>query len=127
MQYRGYTGVLEIDEEAGILFGRVLGLRDVITFQAPTVAQAEKEFRRSIDSYLEFCASRGEPPEKPFSGRFLVRIDPTLHRALAQAAEARGTSLNALVEETLGHAISTERAAAARSTGRRPRPRRPAP
>lgn len=65
MHYRGYTGILEVDEEAGILYGHVIGLRDVITFQAPTVAQAEEEFRRSVDSYREFCARRGEPPEIP--------------------------------------------------------------
>lgn len=106
MQYRGYTGVLEVDEEAGILYGRVIGLRDVITFQAQTVEQAREEFRRSVDSYLEFCASRGEPPERPFSGKFLVRIDPALHRSLAQAAETQGTSLNALVEQALANAVA---------------------
>jgi predicted HicB family RNase H-like nuclease len=106
MQYRGYTGVLEVDEEADILYGHVVGLRDVITFQGKTVEQAREEFRRSVDSYLEFCASRGEPPEKPFSGKFLVRIDPALHRSLASAAEARGTSLNALVEQALANAVA---------------------
>jgi predicted HicB family RNase H-like nuclease len=65
MQYRGYTGVLEVDEEAGILYGHVIGLRDVITFQGTTITQAKREFRRSVDSYLEFCTRRGEPPEKP--------------------------------------------------------------
>jgi predicted HicB family RNase H-like nuclease len=65
MQYRGYTGVLEVDEEAGVLYGHVIGLRDVITFQGKTVAQAREEFRRSVDSYLAFCVSRGESPEKP--------------------------------------------------------------
>lgn len=106
MQYRGYTGILEVDEEAGILYGRVIGLRDMITFQAATVEQAREEFHRSVDSYLEFCASLGEAPEKPFSGKFLVRIDPALHRALARAAEARGTSLNGLVEQVLTRAVA---------------------
>jgi predicted HicB family RNase H-like nuclease len=121
MRYRGYTGVLEVDEEAGILYGHVIGLRDMITFQATTVAQAREEFRRPVDSYLEFCASRGEPPEKPLSGRFLVRIDPALHRALAQTAEVRGTSLNALVEQELTRAVSVAEAsptAKRRSAGR---------
>jgi predicted HicB family RNase H-like nuclease len=106
MEYRGYTGVLEVDEEAGILHGRVIGLRDVITFQAPTVEGAREEFRRSVDSYLEFCASRGEAPEEPFSGELLVRIDPGLHRALAHAAEVQGTSLNGLVEQVLARAVA---------------------
>jgi predicted HicB family RNase H-like nuclease len=102
MQYKGYAGLIEVDEEAGVLFGRVVGLRDVITFQGATVAEARAAFEGSVDAYLDFCASRGEDPEKPYSGRFVVRVKPDLHRRLAVAAGMRGTSLNALVDAALG-------------------------
>lgn len=105
MKYKGYTGVAEVDEDAGIIYGRVIGLRDVITFQGATVAEARRSFEQSVDFYLEMCAEGGGPPEKPFSGRFLVRISPALHRTLAQAAELRGTSLNAVVEQALREAF----------------------
>ena len=108
MQYKGYTGLIEVDEEAGVLFGRVIGLRDVITFQGTTVAEAHKAFEESVDVYLDFCAGRGEAPEKPYSGRFLVRVKPELHRRLVVAAEVRGTSLNALVEVALGTFLGQE-------------------
>lgn len=101
MKYKGYTGVLEIDEEAGILFGEVIGLRDVITFQGETVEEARASFHESIDFYLKICAKQGKPPEKPFSGKFLVRIAPELHRALVTEASSRGVSLNALIDRTL--------------------------
>lgn len=101
MTHKGYSGVAEIAYDTGMIYGRVVGLRDVITFQGETVAEAQQTFRDSVDNYLEFCASRNEPPEKPFSGRFLVRISPTLHRALVEAAMSRGLSLNALVERAL--------------------------
>jgi predicted HicB family RNase H-like nuclease len=101
MEYQGYTGVVEVDEEAGILYGRVVGLRDVITFQGATVAEARRAFEESVDAYLEFCAGRGEAPEKPYSGKFVMRVKPELHRKLASEAEARKTSLNALVETAL--------------------------
>ncbi|MCU1376834.1 MAG: HicB family protein [Actinomycetia bacterium] len=101
MKYKGYTGVIEIDEEAGILFGEVIGLRDVITFQGQSVAEAKASFEESLDFYLEICAKQGKPPEKPFSGKFLVRIAPELHRSLASEAQARHVSLNALIEQTL--------------------------
>src|SRR4051812_12514268 len=104
MTHKGYSGVAEIDFETGMIHGRVVGLRDVITFQGETVAEASKAFRDSVDDYLEFCASRGESPEKPFSGRFLVRMAPSLHRTLVEKAAAMGTSLNALVESTLSGA-----------------------
>ena len=105
MKHKGYCGVIRIDEDAGILVGDVIGLRDVITFQGRTVAEAKEAFRDSVNDCLEFCASRGEPPEKPFSGKFLVRIEPALHRVLAVTAEARGVSLNALVASTLAEAF----------------------
>jgi predicted HicB family RNase H-like nuclease len=101
MKYKGYTGVVEFDEESGVLFGRVIGLRGAITFQGESVAEVIQAFHDSVDDYLEFCAQRGTNPEKPFSGQFVLRIDPKLHRAISHAAEERGVSLNALVEESL--------------------------
>lgn len=101
MTHKGYTAAIEVDEDGDLLFGYVIGLQDIITFQGETVAEARQAFRDSVDDYLDFCASRGESPEKPFSGRFLVRIAPSLHRSLVEHATTRGLSLNALVEQTL--------------------------
>ncbi|MGO9462906.1 MAG: type II toxin-antitoxin system HicB family antitoxin [Isosphaeraceae bacterium] len=92
---------MEVEEDSGILFGRVIGLRDVITFQGTSVAEVTQAFHDSIDEYLEFCAKRGESPEKPYSGHFVVRLPPQLHRALANSAEAQNVSLNFLIESTL--------------------------
>ena len=98
MKYKGYTAVVELDEEQGILFGRVVGLRDVVTFQAESVPQAIEEFHASVDSYLELCRSRNENPEKPYSGHFVVRIDPELHRQISIWAQVKSVSINSLVE-----------------------------
>lgn len=64
MTYKGYTGVLGIDADAGVLRGHVANTRDVITFQGKTIKEAETEFRSSVDDYLDFCASLGQSPEK---------------------------------------------------------------
>lgn len=101
MRYGGYTGVIEVDTEAGILFGRVIGLRDVITFQGRTVEEARQSFKDSVDFYLESCAADGDEPEKPYSGTIIVRTRPDVHRALAHEAEIRGESLNKLAEQAL--------------------------
>ncbi len=101
MKYKGYSGFVEFEEDSGILFGRVIGLRDVITFQGTSVAEVTQAFHDLIDEYLEFCAKRGESPDKPYSGHFVVRVAPQLHRALANSAEAQNISLNSLVESTL--------------------------
>ncbi|MBV8780677.1 MAG: type II toxin-antitoxin system HicB family antitoxin [Phycisphaerae bacterium] len=101
MIYKGYVGKVELDEEAKILHGGVVGLRDVVTFQADSAANIESAFKDSVDDYLAFCKQRGEAPERPASGRFLVRLDAGLHRQLTMLAELRGTSLNSLVEKYL--------------------------
>ena len=77
MKYKGYTGIAEFDDDSGVIFGRVIGLRDVITFQGESVAEVTQAFHDSVDDYLEFCASRGESPDKPFSGQFVLRIAPS--------------------------------------------------
>ena len=101
LKYKGYTGYIEFDDEAGLLHGEILDTRDVITFQGMTVEELRKAFRDSIDDYLEFCTERNEKPEKPFSGKFVVRLPSDLHhRAYIKAVE-QGKSLNQLVIESL--------------------------
>ena len=92
LEYKGYVGRVEADE--GTFSGRVVGLRDVITFEGETFAEVERAFRDSIDDYLAFCAERGEAPDRPYSGKIPLRIDPELHRRVATRAEAEGLSLN---------------------------------
>ena len=105
MVHKGYTGALDVDADADLITGVVLGTTDVITFQGATVAEARKSFVESVDFYLEMCRTRGKTPEKPFSGRFVVSISPELHRALAVTAEARRMSLNDLAREVFSLAL----------------------
>ena len=88
--YKGYTGHVEYDDEAGIFHGEVLDLRDVITFQGKSVEEIEQAFRDSVDDYLEFCEQRGEKPTKPFSGRLMLRLSPALHRKVYVSALREG-------------------------------------
>jgi predicted HicB family RNase H-like nuclease len=94
LSYKGYTGEVEIDFEAGTLHGRVLDLRDVITFEGSTPRKLAQAFRASIDDYLALCKERGEDPEKPFSGNFMVRISPDLHHRISLKATLAKLSLN---------------------------------
>jgi len=98
---KGYQARVEMDEEAGLFHGEVINTRDVITFQGRTVRELKKAFADSVDDYLEFCAVRGEEPEKPFSGKFLVRVSPEMHREIMAEARQQGKSLNAYVSEKL--------------------------
>lgn len=101
MKYKNYVAHVEFDADAGVFHGEVLDTRDVITFQGTSVAELEQAFRDSIDDYLEFCAQRGEKPDKPFSGRLMLRLPPAPHRQVYAQAKREGKSLNQWVADTL--------------------------
>lgn len=105
LSYKGYTGHVEFDGQAGLFHGEVLDLRDVITFQGKSVEEIERAFKESIDDYLEFCQKRGEEPDKPFSGKLMVRLPPELHRKIYTSSKQEGKSLNQWIAEKLMKAV----------------------
>ena len=104
LTYKGYIGSIELDEENELFNGQVVNTKDVITFQSETAHGLKQAFIDSIEDYLEFCASRNESPDRPFSGNFQVRITPELHQKIFIAARLEGKSLNAWVSSMLQHA-----------------------
>jgi predicted HicB family RNase H-like nuclease len=104
LTYKGYTGHVEFDDEGGLFHGEVLDTRDVITFQGRSVDEIEAAFRESIEDYLAFCAERGERPDKPFSGRLMLRLPKELHRDVFVGAKREGKSLNQFVVDRLREA-----------------------
>lgn len=101
MNYKGYVGMVEYDEDQRIFTGTVINTKDVITFQSDSAKELEAEFQASVDDYLEWCKEDGVEPEKPYSGRFNVRFDPALHQRAAVAAKKQGVSLNRFVEKSV--------------------------
>src|SRR6266566_544483 len=108
MRYKDYSARVEFDDEAGLFHGEVVNIRDVITFQGRSVDELRRELRESVEDYLAFCAKRGEEPEKPFSGKFVVRVSSEIHRQISLAATKEGVSLNAWVTEALRRSVSVE-------------------
>ncbi|MDY6906397.1 MAG: type II toxin-antitoxin system HicB family antitoxin [Thermodesulfobacteriota bacterium] len=107
MEYKGYFARVEFDDEANIFHGEVINLRDVITFEGESVDELRKAFTESVEDYLEFCAERGEAPEKPYSGKFLVRVGPELHKTLVIQARRNGKSLNTWVSDALNQVVKS--------------------
>ena len=99
--YKGYIGKVDYDEEAGIFHGEVINTRDVITFQGKSVAELKGSLKDSVEDYLEFCKESGEEPDRPFSGKFIVRIPPEVHREAFLRARKAGKSLNAWTREAI--------------------------
>ncbi|MCY1357172.1 HicB family protein [compost metagenome] len=106
MTYKGYTARIEFDERDDIFVGRLLGVRDIISFHGNSVAELRTQFHLAVDDYLEDCAERGISPDKPASGKVMLRIRPEVHAAATIAAQAAGKSLNQWADEVFEQAAS---------------------
>lgn len=104
MSYKGYTASLSFDADDKIIVGRVLDIDDIITFHGESVAGFEAALRAAVDGYIEACKQLGSGPEKPASGRMMLRIAPKVHAAALKAAARSGVSLNKWAEQALGAA-----------------------
>lgn len=105
MSHKGYTARVEFDERDNIFVGRVLGTRTIIGFHGETVGQLRGEFEAAIEDFLHDCKEQGVKPEKPASGKLLLRVPPEIHGAALIAAQAAGKSLNQWATELLADAV----------------------
>ena len=101
LEYKGYAGSIEYSKEDKLLFGKVLGIRGLISYEGSTGIELEADFRRAIDSYLADCEALGIKPEKAFKGSFNVRISSGLHKEVALKAMELDTSLNSFVADSI--------------------------
>ena len=105
MSHKGYTARVEYDERDNIFVGRILGIRSIISFHGETVAELRTEFEHAVKDYLSECKKEGVAPEKPASGKLLLRVTPEIHGRALVAAQAAGKSLNQWATEVLQHAV----------------------
>ena len=99
--YRGYVGSIEISEEDDVIFGKVLGISDLISYEGVSCSDLIRDFHEAVDDYLATCVAEGVEPEVPYKGSFNVRVTPALHEQLARYAIGCGRSLNSCVQEAL--------------------------
>ena len=105
MEYKGYIGSVEFSQEDSVLFGKVLGIRALISYEGQTVHELVADFHEAVDDYLNLCAEEGKTPEKAYKGSFNIRISPELHRRAAIYATTHQTTLNHVVENALEHYV----------------------
>jgi predicted HicB family RNase H-like nuclease len=108
LEYKGYTGSIEYSKEDDLLFGKVLGINGLISYEGRTGNELETDFKEAIDAYLADCKRDGVTPEKPFKGSFNVRVSPKLHRRAALLAMEDKMSLNNFVAESIRERIFKE-------------------
>ena len=106
MEYKGYLAQVEFDDEANLFHGEVVNLqKDVITFQGQSVAELRDALTDSVEDYLEFCVTRGEAPELPFSGRLTLHLPPVQYRQVIAIAKRAGKTVESWAIEVLSRAV----------------------
>ena len=106
LHYKGYVGCVEYDESDNYFFGHVLGLRrDGIEYEGTSADELKRDFEEGIDDYLAHCKENGKQPEKPFSGKTVIRISSQLHEKAALSARSQGISLNEFICRAITAAV----------------------
>ena len=109
MEYKGYLGSVEFSEEDALFYGKVLGIRALISYEGTNAAELVADFHGAVDDYLELCVQSGTEPEKAYKGSFNVRISPELHKQAVIAAMSHNMSLNSFVETSIQQALHAGR------------------
>ena len=108
LKHKGQIGSIEHDLDRGVLYGKLLFIDDLVTFEAENLPTLEQEFRVSVDEYLADCESMGIAPNKPFKGSFNIRIGRELHKKLAMKAADEGLGLNEAVQHAVERFLVNE-------------------
>ena len=104
MTYKGYAARIEYSDEDGCFIGHIAGIKDVIGFHAESVKEVRAAFAEAVDDYLATCAKLNRAPQKPYSGKLMLRVPPEVHAHAAMMAEAHKVSLNQWAAEVLAKA-----------------------
>ncbi|MDP8243457.1 MAG: type II toxin-antitoxin system HicB family antitoxin [Candidatus Hinthialibacter antarcticus] len=105
MEYKGYRATPQYSADDKCFYGQLLGIRDCVLFEGRSVKELEKAFKEAVDNYLDECAEEGTQPQKPFSGRFNLRIDTDLHAKAIETASNQNKSLNQFISDLISKAV----------------------
>ncbi len=109
IEYKNYLGSVEYSDEDEIFYGKILGIRDLVSYQGESVKELKMSFQESVEDYLQACKSSNKIPEKSFKGSFNVRIDADLHRLVFVLSKEKNISLNSFVADAIKEKIRNER------------------
>lgn len=108
IEYKGYVGSVEFSQEDELFYGKVQGIRALISYEGSNAAELIEDFHSAVDNYIELCEEKGKSPEKAYKGSFNIRISPELHKKIAIYAMEHNITLNSFVEESVEKQLSVE-------------------
>lgn len=108
LKYKGFIGSVQFSSEDELFWGKIIGIRDSVTFEGTTVAALKKDFKEAVEDYIDLCKRYNKPLQKSMNGNFNVRINPELHQIAAYAATEKGISLNKYVQDAIQNYVQEE-------------------
>ncbi len=109
MEYKNYVGTVEFSESDGVFYGKVMGIRALISYEGTNAVELVEDFHGAVDDYLEICKAQDTEPEKAYKGSFNVRVSPELHKQAVIYSLSQGKTLNNFVEEAIARSLPSER------------------
>lgn len=106
LTYQGYAARIEFSSEDECFIGHIAGIKDIIGFHGESVSELRDAFETAVDDYLLTCEKVGKAPQKPYSGKLMLRLPPEIHAAVATAAELSGQSINQWAADALNREAS---------------------
>ena len=107
MEYKGYYGSVDYSAEDNVLFGSVIGVRGLISYEGRSIDKLRADFEEAVDGYLEMCEADGVEPEKYYKGAISIRLDPELHKQATIAAESKHETLNEFIKSCIWKGVSS--------------------
>ena len=101
IEYKGYIGSIEFSQEDELFYGKIQGIRALISYEGTNAQELIEDFHEAVDAYLELCQENGKTPEKAYKGSFNIRVSPELHKKIAIYAMEHDITLNNFVEQSI--------------------------
>lgn len=108
LEYKGYLGSVEYSKEDDCLYGKVIGIKGLISYEGDSLTQLKEDFQNAVDDYLAMCEKKKIQPEKAFKGSFNIRIGADLHRELALRAQTENMSINSFIKMILQKEVANK-------------------
>ena len=105
MNYKGFTAKIEFSADDKVFVGRLIGIKDIVMFEAETVEGLNKALQEAVDFHIEICERDGKKSKKSYSGKVLFRLPDKLHAEIAEAATREGKSINEWGREVFEMAV----------------------
>ncbi len=108
LEYKGFVGSVEFSTEDEVFYGKVVGIKDLVSYEGNTVMSLKNNFHGAVDDYIDLCKNENKPFEKSLSGSFNIRVTPELHQMAVIAATHHGLSLNKFVQSAIANAVEND-------------------